>query len=224
MNTVKKTTLETINKVQENPHTKKVESNVSNFLSNVFAKLTNPWSSTKTTTNPDDRTKQDAIKAFDEYAEKHTKWSSRGFLSIFNYHFQWWCIVVDIFFLNFNLKNTYLQQPILFYMFFGINKMSYNKLSPVKFFSFFYPQCSSVSIILWHIIYVILISLLNGFTVMSLLIFVIKHVLFFVLDTLLDLIVAQSEHIASCRNVLKRKTVCEYLKPWLQPKNVRCKD
>uniref|UniRef100_A0A2S2NYS7 Apolipophorin-3 n=1 Tax=Schizaphis graminum TaxID=13262 RepID=A0A2S2NYS7_SCHGA len=76
MNSFKQTASETFNKVQdavkESENTKKVESQLNSFFSGAFAKLKNTFSSTKTT-NPDDLTKQEAIKAFDDYAVKHPK-------------------------------------------------------------------------------------------------------------------------------------------------------
>ncbi|KAL5243834.1 hypothetical protein ACI65C_011244 [Semiaphis heraclei] len=75
MNSFKQTASETYNKVQEavkeSENTKKVESQLNSFFSNAFSKLKNTFSSTKT--NPDDVTKQEAIKAFDDYAMKHPK-------------------------------------------------------------------------------------------------------------------------------------------------------
>ncbi|CAI6347387.1 unnamed protein product [Macrosiphum euphorbiae] len=75
MNSFKQTASETFNKVQgavtEPENTKKVESQLSNFFSGAFSKLKNTFSSTKT--NPDDQYKQEAIKAFDDYAVKHPK-------------------------------------------------------------------------------------------------------------------------------------------------------
>ncbi|XP_060866794.1 uncharacterized protein LOC132942438 isoform X2 [Metopolophium dirhodum] len=75
MNSFKQTASETYNKMQaavkEPENTKKVESQVNSFFSSAFNKLKNTFSSTKT--NPDDLTKQEAIKAFDDYAVKHPK-------------------------------------------------------------------------------------------------------------------------------------------------------
>jgi hypothetical protein len=76
MNSFKQTASETFNKVQdavkESENTKKVESQLSSFFSGALSKLKSTFSSTKTT-NPDDLTKQEAIKAFDDYAVKHPK-------------------------------------------------------------------------------------------------------------------------------------------------------
>ncbi|XP_022180337.1 uncharacterized protein LOC111040658 isoform X2 [Myzus persicae] len=75
MNSFKQTASDTYNKVQEavkeSDNTKKVESQLSSFFSGAFTKLKNSFSSTKT--NPDDLTKQEAVKAFDDYAVKHPK-------------------------------------------------------------------------------------------------------------------------------------------------------
>ena len=76
-NSFKQTASETYNKMQdavkEPENAKKVESQLSSFFNGALTKLKNTFSSTKTTTNPDDLTKQEAIKAFDDYAMKHPK-------------------------------------------------------------------------------------------------------------------------------------------------------
>lgn len=76
INSFKQSASETYNKVRsavkEPENTKKVESQLSSFFSGALSKLKSTFSSTKTT-NPDDLTKQEAIKAFDDYADKHQK-------------------------------------------------------------------------------------------------------------------------------------------------------
>jgi hypothetical protein len=67
MNNIKKSATDNFRSVKEAETTQKVTS----FFGDAFSKLKNIFSSTKT--NPDDKYKQDAIKAFDEYAINHKK-------------------------------------------------------------------------------------------------------------------------------------------------------
>ncbi|VVC25125.1 Hypothetical protein CINCED_3A023530 [Cinara cedri] len=70
--TIKKSTAGELDKVQES--IKDNKSKLSDYFSSIYTNIKNKFSSTKTTgINPDDQIKQDAIKAFDEYAEKHSK-------------------------------------------------------------------------------------------------------------------------------------------------------
>lgn len=77
MKTFKQSASETYSKVQEavkeSENTKKVGSELSSFFSGAFNKLKGAFGSKTTSTNIDDLTKQEAIKAFDDYAQKHPK-------------------------------------------------------------------------------------------------------------------------------------------------------
>lgn len=74
MNTVKEKVVGIYNTAKQSTLEKweKVEPQTTNFFSNALSKLKNAFNWGKTT-NADDKTKQEAIKAFDEYAEKHPK-------------------------------------------------------------------------------------------------------------------------------------------------------
>lgn len=74
VNNFKQTASETFKKVeasiQNSENTKNVQSSVSSFFSGALNKLKNAFGSK---TNADDLNKQEAIKAFDDYAQKHSK-------------------------------------------------------------------------------------------------------------------------------------------------------
>lgn len=71
--TFTKSTADTFSKVQDavknDASAKKIETQVTDFFSGAFNKLKNTFSSAKHA-NPDDQVKQEAVKAFDDYATK----------------------------------------------------------------------------------------------------------------------------------------------------------
>lgn len=82
MSAVKQSASETYTNVRESENTKKVESGLSNFFSGAFTKLKNAFGSAKPSSNADDIIKQDAIKAFDDYAIQQEKRKKLWSLSI----------------------------------------------------------------------------------------------------------------------------------------------
>lgn len=76
MKTFKQSASQTYSKMQEavkeSENTKKVGSELSSFFSGALNKLKGAFSKSSST-NSDDLTKQEAIKAFDDYAQKHPK-------------------------------------------------------------------------------------------------------------------------------------------------------